>query len=68
MCISEDGLPKVNQQLSLGEVLNLIPGDVVDGHPLVPAALQAAVDMEQQVHVIIPKVKHTSGTDSACQA
>ena len=54
MCVSEDGLPEVNQQFSLGEVLDLIPGNVVDGHPLVPAALQAAVDMEQQVHVIIP--------------
>lgn len=60
MCVSEDGIPKVDQQLSLGEVLDLIPGDVVDGHPLVSAALQAAVDMEQQVHVIIPTKSNTN--------
>ncbi len=59
VCVREDGLPEIDQQLSLGEVLDLIPGDVVDRHPLVPAALQAAVDMEQQVHVIIPTKSNT---------
>ena len=49
--------PEVHQELSLGEVLHLVPGDVVDGDALVAIALQAAVDVEQQVHVIIPAVK-----------
>ena len=64
MYVSEDGVPEVDQQLSLGEVLDLIPGDVVDGHPLVPTALQAAVAMEQQVHVIIPTKSNTNQAQS----
>lgn len=48
------GAPKVYKQLSLGEVLHLIPGDVVYGHSLVPTHLQAAEDVEQQVQVVIP--------------
>lgn len=42
-------IPEVNQQFSLGEILHLIPGDVVDRHPLIAAALQAAVDVEKKV-------------------
>ena len=47
-------IPEVNQQLSLGEVLHLIPGDVVDRHSLIATALQAAVDVEQKIHVVVP--------------
>ncbi len=47
-------VPEVHQELSLSEILHLIPGDVMDGHPLVPIGLQALVDVEQQIHVIIP--------------
>lgn len=47
-------IPEVHQELSLSEILHFIPGDVVDGHPLLPIGLQAVVDVEQQIHVIIP--------------
>jgi len=47
-------VPEVHQELSLSEILHFIPGDVVDGHPLVPIGLQAVVDVEQQIHVIVP--------------
>jgi hypothetical protein len=47
-------VPEVHQELSLSEILHLIPGNVVDGHPLVPTGLQAMIDVEQQIHVIIP--------------
>ncbi len=47
-------VPEVHQELSLSEILHLIRGDVVDGHPLIPVGLQAVVDVEQQIHVIIP--------------
>ena len=49
-----EGAPEVYKQLSLGEVLHLVPGDVVYGHPLIPTQLQAAEDVEQQVQVVIP--------------
>lgn len=52
----DDDTPEVHKQLSLSEVLDLIPGDVVYGHTLIPTQLEAAEDVEQQIHMVIPTV------------
>ncbi len=58
MCLTKPGsVPEIHQQLSLREVLHLIPGDVVDRHSLVAVVLQAAIDVKQEIHVIIPAAR-----------
>ena len=51
--------PKVHKQLSLSEVLHLIPGYVVYGHTLIPTQLQATEDVEQQIQVVVPAIRQT---------